>query len=128
MQDDYTDVQQSYGRCLQSGHFIDRFYEIFNGKPAADGAERARWHSALRHGIAEAILFAGGNHRADATVALTAQRSRGGRAEVEPKLYDSWLDSLLQAVREHDPQLTPTLEERWRSALEKVIDLCMARY
>lgn len=134
MQDDFTDVQQSYGRCLQSGCFIDRFYEILMDsrpemRPAFSRTDFGRQRRALRHGITQAILYAGGSAVVQNKVAQMAEvHSRKGRAPVPPGMYRDWLESLLSAVRESDPRITPALEARWRSALTPIVDTFIASY
>ena len=54
--------------------------------------------------------------------------SRAGRAPVEPRLYKYWLDSLIKAVWESDPRMTPQLEKRWRAAMAPVINAFIERY
>ncbi len=37
-----------------------------------------------------------------------------------------WLDSLCEAIQQHDPEYTPELEERWRDAMLKGIQVMIA--
>lgn len=133
-QDEFVDVQNSYGRCLQSGQFISRFYEIFMDshpdiRPVFTQTDMGRQRHALRRGISNAILYGGGNSLVQRVIEATAAlHSRQGRAPIAPHLYRYWLDSLLQAVREHDPQVTPELEGRWRSSITPAIELFIQRY
>ncbi len=134
MQDDFTDVQQSYGRCLQTGRFIDRFYEIFmDSAPeirlAFDGVDLGKQRRALRRGISNAILYAGGNSVVQGLVEQMGKaHSRLGRAPVEPRLYKYWVDSLIKAVWENDSRMTPQLEKRWRAAMAPVIESFVSNY
>lgn len=127
MSSDFTDVQQSYGRCLRSGHFITRFYDILmDSHPAIRAAfettDFGKQRRALRHGISHAILYGSGERLSERRVDEMADvHSREGRAPVKPEFYDHWMESLVQAVRECDPQATPGLEQRWRAALRPVI-------
>lgn len=135
MQDDFTDVQRSYGRCLNGpANFIDRFYEIFLDsapeiRPSFNRTDFGRQRRALRRGITAAILYAGGSPLVSGTVEQMAEiHSRRGRAPVEPFLYRYWVESLMKAVSESDPDFTPALEARWRAALAPVIDTFVERY
>lgn len=134
MQDEFVDVQNSYGRCLRSGRFIERFYDILMDshpamRPAFARTDMARQRRALRQGLSNAILYGGGNALVQRTVEAVAElHSRRGRAPVPPKLYAYWVDSLVQAVRESDPQASPALEARWRQALAPVIATFTQRY
>lgn len=133
-QDQFVDVQNSYGRCLQSGQFIQRFYEIFmdshpDVRPAFAQTDMGRQRHALRRGISNAILYGGGSPLVQRLIEATAElHSRHGRAPIAPSLYRYWLDSLIQTVREHDPMATPQLEQRWRDAISPTIELFIQRY
>ncbi|MBA1145822.1 globin [Ectothiorhodospiraceae bacterium WFHF3C12] len=134
MQDEFNDVQRSYGRCLQSNNFIARFYDILmdshpSMRPMFARTDLGRQRRALRRGITSAILYAGGSDLVSGTIREMAQvHSRAGRAPVKPELYRYWMNSLVQAVNEADPQASPALEKRWRKALTPVIDTFVEHY
>jgi hypothetical protein len=46
--------------------------------------------------------------------------------KVKPAHYDLWLDALCEALAKHDPQFNPTVEQIWRNAMRKGIDLMIA--
>ncbi|HEX5515689.1 MAG TPA: globin [Gammaproteobacteria bacterium] len=134
MKDEFVDVQNSYGRCLRTGRFIERFYEILMDShpamaPAFARTDMGRQRHALRRGISNAILYGGGNELVQRTVESVADlHSRNGRAPVPPNLYSYWMESLMQAVRESDPMATPALEMRWRQAIAPLIETFVQRY
>lgn len=134
MPDEFTDVQQSYGRCLASGRFIDAFYKrLMDSHPDMRPMfARTHWghqRRALRRGITAAILYAGGSPLTRGTVATMAEvHSRRGRAPVEPHLYQYWIDSLVATVAECDPRYGESLGPRWRQALQPVIDRFIEAY
>jgi hemoglobin-like flavoprotein len=125
--DTFDDLQMSYGRCLRNGRFIERFYEIFMAShpqvPALfANTDMGRQSLALRRGISAAISHAGGSTLAQRTMSEMARaHSRSGRAPVPAALYPYWLESLLKAVAEHDPQCNAALLQRWRVAMERTI-------
>lgn len=125
-QDTYDDLHRSYGRCLHNGAFIERFYELFLAShpdvPAAfANTDFNQQRRKLRRALTTSIMFAGGSDSVRASVDRMAEvHSRHGRVPVKPHLYDHWLESLVTAIREHDPELTPQLESRWREAMTKV--------
>ncbi len=53
--------------------------------------------------------------------------SRAGH-DIRPEMYDLWLECLMQAVREHDPQFNPCTETAWRNVLARGIAYMKARY
>lgn len=128
MGNNFDDLQQSYGRCLREKNFIERFYEIFLEshpaiRPMFDKTDFQTQRMALRHGISAAISYASGSSLTRRTVdQMAAAHSRSGHAPVSPELYPYWVDSLVQTVKEMDPQATPQLLSRWRQGMSVVTD------
>ncbi len=127
MADQFQDIHQSYGRCLRSRDFLDYFYTLLLNssdeiRPAFANTDFGRQRRALRRGITTAILYASGSDIVTPEVERMAEvHSRRGHAPVRPPLYDHWVNSLLQAVDERDPQITPELRERWSQAVWPII-------
>ncbi|WP_386066409.1 globin [Tahibacter sp. UC22_41] len=134
MTDNYDDLQASYGRCLRANGFIERFYEIFLAShadiaPMFAKTDFRQQRLALRRGISIAISHAAGTAMVKRSVGEMAQvHSRSGRTPVRPSLYAYWIDSLIAAVREKDPQVNPALLERWRRAMGVVVEGFSASY
>lgn len=130
----FDDLQQSYGRCLRDKNFITRFYEIFLAShpdiaPMFAKTDFRTQRMALRHGISAAILHASGSTLPKRTIDQMAKvHGREGRAPVSPELYPYWVDSLVQAVSEHDPEATPALLERWRQGMGIVVQTFIQHY
>jgi len=126
--DNYDDLQQSYGRCLRNKEFIARFYEIFLAShpaipPLFERTDFSKQRLALRRGISVAISFAAGSGIVARTTEHMARvHSRDGRTPVTPGLYPYWIDSLIRAITENDPEITATLIARWREAMGRVCD------
>jgi hemoglobin-like flavoprotein len=134
MPDNYDDLQQSYGRCLRGKNFIERFYEIFleshpEIRPMFEKTDFQTQRMALRHGISAAISHASGSSLTKRTMdQMAAAHSRKGHAPVPPGLYPYWIDSLVQAVKEMDPEATPKLLSRWRQGMSVVTEDFSRRY
>ncbi len=128
MSETYMDVQASYGRCMRQKGFITRFYELLLEKDERiarmfEGTNWSQQNKALRRGISIALTYAGGSDIVERPMNEMADvHSRKGRAPVDPVLYKHWRESLLEAVREFDPRLTPELEKQWATALKKTTD------
>jgi hemoglobin-like flavoprotein len=126
--DNYDDLQQSYGRCLRNKDFIARFYEIFLAShpaiaPMFEKTDFSKQRLALRRGISVAISYAAGSGIVARTTEHMARvHSRDGRTPVTPGLYPLWIDSLMQAIGENDPEINPALIARWREAMGLVCD------
>lgn len=124
-------VMQSYGRCCASPSFFDDFYKTFlNSSPAIREkfvkTDMAAQKHLLRAGILNLVLFARGMPDTKLR-ALGESHSRTG-FNILPELYDIWLDSLLQTVRQHDPELEPADLVAWKETLGKGIDVIKSHY
>lgn len=126
--DSYGDLHQSYGRCIEKGQFIERFYDIFlDSHPDVSRAFAStdfdRQRRLLRRTLTSAIMYAAGSDSVEREIATMADmHSRKGRAPVQPHLYSYWLESLMVAIKEFDPECDLQLERRWRQALSKIIN------
>lgn len=47
---------------------------------------------------------------------------------ISPSLYPFWVNSLMQAIKECDPQLTPAVEAEWRKVLKAGASYIAAGY
>jgi truncated hemoglobin YjbI len=134
MPESYDDLQASYGRCLRTRGFVERFYEILlerapEARPLFARTDFQKQHMAVRRGIGLAISWAAGDALAQRPVRdMIAVHARAGRAPVPPALHQQWLESLILAVRERDGQMTPALEARWRAAMARVTAAFAAAY
>lgn len=126
--DTYSDLHQSYGRCNANGPFIERFYDIFldshpDVRRAFAATDFDRQRRLLRRTLTSAIMYAAGSESVERDITTMAEvHSRKGKAPVQPHLYSYWLESLITAIKEFDPECDFKLERRWRTALTKIID------
>jgi hemoglobin-like flavoprotein len=134
MNDNFTDLQGSYGRCLRNGHFIASFYDAFMAshddvRAMFAHTDFSKQHMALRRGISMAIAHAAGSSLARNSMSEMAKaHSRAGRVPVPPELYPYWVESLLKVVAEGDPEYTPELGARWRLAMNRVTAYFIENY
>ncbi|MDQ2070014.1 globin [Natronospira bacteriovora] len=133
--DQFADVQQSFGRCLRGNNrFVDDFYRRLLGSDERIATMFAStdWtlqNKAIRRGISLAITFAGTPVAARRQVREMAEvHSRGGRAPITPELYEHWIESLILTVQASDPDYSPSLGKRWRTALEPAIGFMQNSY
>lgn len=134
MSDQYTDLQQSFGRCLRDKNFIERFYEVFMASNAEVAAMFARTdfqkqRLALRRGISVAIFHAAGSSVVKRSMQQMADvHSRSGRCPVAPHLYPYWVDSLMAVIAETDAEADEALLARWREAMGVTIGTFVDAY
>lgn len=126
MTDKSRDVMASYHRCRRDPQFVDSFYELF----LAMSPEIARMFGQtdftiqklmLRESLLELLCFDQGVSGTREEIERLGRRHQ--TLEVKPEMYVMWLDALCAAIQKHDPDYTPELEQRWRAALQRGIDV-----
>ena len=123
---DYVDVfNASYGRAVgNSGYnrdFIGRFYEIFLSKSdqiAArfEGADMSAQKTMLHDSLQYMVDFFS-SRRTNAYLERIAEIHSRSQHDIPSEMYDTWLESLIEALREFDPELDEQVELAWRLVL-----------
>ena len=122
---DLDAVRNSYARCLMREDFVDRFYDIFidshpSIRPMFENTDFDLQINLLRQGLMYAFEFARGDKRANTYIEqLRESHGRHGRIKVQPKLYPFWVNSMVTAASQCDPEFNPRLEKEWRNVLSK---------
>jgi len=123
---DYLELfNASYSRVLEFSdekkNFLDRFYEIFLAKSEAIADLFDRTHMSAQKTMLQDSLFYMRDFYLHRTTNEYMQRiaevHSKSKKNIAPELYDIWLDSLVEAVREYDPQFNGDIELSWRIAL-----------
>ena len=125
-----TDVIASYGRCCVHPRFFDRFYEIFL---ASDPAIRpmfvrtnfAKQKALLREGVSMLLMHLDGKPVGTACLDRLAESHGPGRMNVTARLYELWITSLIQTVKEFDGECSVAVETEWRRALHAGVHYLM---
>jgi hypothetical protein len=78
----------------------------------------------LRQSLLEVICFDRGISGVREEIERLGHRHK--ELGITPDMYLKWLDALCEAIRKHDPNYTPELEQRWRNAIRKSIDAMIA--
>lgn len=130
---DMQDVQASFGRCCLNPKFMDTFYKNFMATSPDVAAlfhqtNFTRQKKMLQMSLNLLISHAMGNNLVDGYLHQLADKHSRTQLNIEPKHYVAWLNSLMKAVKQHDPKYTPQLEQVWRSSLKPGIDLIKSRY
>ena len=125
----------SFERCLSRPGMLERFYELYLASSDEVRAKFARTDMKRQAGMLKASLFmllsvAGECPLPDAVAHLDriAERHDRHHVNVEPHLYDLWLDCLVRAVREFDPRFDGRVEAAWRRVLGHGIAIMKASY
>jgi hemoglobin-like flavoprotein len=125
--------QQSLARTTTDPTFMERFYEHFlNSSPTIrEKFKRTNWERQYR------MMVESFEHLTDLSRSWTESDEHLRRlAAVHGKqgnkipawMYDNWLDSLLLAVAECDPEFDDDVAAAWRKTMWKGIAFMKARY
>lgn len=128
-----NEISKSYERCMKSGRFYERFYEIFvRSDPRIPryfaNTDMGRQKVLIREGM-EILLMGGfGSIRAKAYLNKIGGIHDRAHVNVKPELYPVWMKCMIATLREHDPEFNDELEGSWRDHLQKGIDRMAALY
>ena len=115
--------EESLRRCNADPKFLDRFYERFLGSSPKvrrkfAGTDFARQKRMLQASLQMLMVAAQGDPDSVAPY-LDRVAARHGAADmaIGAELYDLWLDSLLETVRECDPEFSPEVGKAWEAVM-----------
>lgn len=116
-------VQQSFNRCTNSDGFYDDSYEVFlqssdEVRELFANTTRAKQIVCARNGLSTILLYALGNATSENLLEDLIGKHGPQGLDVPPELYSNWVEALVSAVKIHDPEFSPQLEEAWRAAVQ----------
>ena len=129
--------RESVKRCLARAEFMKDFYDRFL---ASSDEVREKFRNTdldkQRQMVADSLYLmavAGQSPGREGSIAWSemsrlAERHAQSNRDIRPALYDLWLDCLLQAARQHDPEYSPAVEAAWRDTLRPGIEFMQQRY
>jgi hemoglobin-like flavoprotein len=126
-------VRSSFARCCGHDDFIDTFYHCL----VSEAPQTAPMFAETDMVTQDTLVRAGINHLidcADGVVGIASKiREIGTKHDrdhlnVQPELYERWVDALVQAVTQCDDQFDSHVEEAWRAVLRPGIDLMASVY
>jgi hemoglobin-like flavoprotein len=133
MNKSYEEVLDSYHRCEAAGGLFDTFYDIFFAKspaipPKFAETDMQRQKQDVMASVLMALRLAMGDAVARQAISELAESHSRRHHDIKPELYELWLDALCEAIKKHDGQYTPKLEQQWREAMRPAIELMTAAY
>jgi hemoglobin-like flavoprotein len=132
---DSETFRASLSRCLADNAFLHDFYELFMAwspevREKFKNTEFPRQTRVLADSLF--IMAVAAESKEDAIAWKELDRLAEGHSrkglDIRPELYDGWLDCLIKAASEYDPQFSPGVEEAWRNALGPGIAHLRSRY
>jgi hemoglobin-like flavoprotein len=112
----------SFEHCLAQEGFLPRFYELFLASSPEvvekfKHTDLNRQARILKKSLYVLTMATVGTDEALGELERLRQ-SHGPRGlDIPPRFYDLWLDCLLRAVEEFDPNWNPEVEQSWRRML-----------
>jgi len=125
----------SLGRCMRTSDFLHVFYDLFmaSSPEVMDKFKHTEFARQTRVLSDSLYIMAVAAESQDDAIAwreldrLAVRHNRGNLA-VAPHLYDAWLECLILAARQHDPEFSAEIEEAWRRTLAPGIEYLRSRY
>jgi hemoglobin-like flavoprotein len=123
----------SLERCTSGRQFLDRFYELFAGSSAEVAAKFANTDFRVQKAAVKVsfyMIISSIEQKPEGNVHLeriAVRHSRKG-LDIGPHLYDQWLECLIQAVRECDPEFCDETEQAWRRVMRVGIEFLKSKY
>lgn len=126
-----ADFRASYNRCMQQHDFIDQFHHAFVS--TSIDAQRMfayldieRQKKMLSYAIYLLTLCI--ENDPSATECLEVLGNSHNKQEINPELYDHWVESLISAVSKCDSSFNQELEHIWRDVMNNGIKIMKNRY
>lgn len=123
---------ESLARC-GNGAFVDRFYERFlasspevRAKFASTDFDRQRLM--LLRSLELVAAAADGDAEGVEELRARAETHSRSQLNIEPHLYDLWLESAIQSASAVDPLWSGEVETAWRSILGAAVRHLSSRY
>jgi hemoglobin-like flavoprotein len=128
-----AEVKESYSRCCVNPKFFDLFYDTFLKShptiaPMFAKTDMAKQKSLLRQGVSMMFMHLGGNVVGTTGVDRIAESHSKKKMNIDPHLYEYWIDSLVKSVKECDSKITPALEGEWKKTLRSGVDRITSQY
>ncbi|WP_018139595.1 MULTISPECIES: hypothetical protein [unclassified Thioalkalivibrio] len=125
----FPDVRASHDRCMRTDAFLRHFRLLLMAAdpriPEVFGdSEPTHQEHILNESVLAALDFAERRSDGRAPVHTMAMvHGAHGRVPVAPALNDCWVEALIEAARDTDPEWQDELASRWRAATAPTVDL-----
>ena len=125
--------KHSLHKCEQNEKFLTRFYEHFiaSSPRVAEKFVNTNFEhqiGAMRLSLRMMAMASVQSDAADLYLEYIAKRHDRHHLNIEPELYDNWLESLIDTAREFDDEFDEEVEKAWRSVMRYGIDYMISHY
>lgn len=131
--EEILEVKNSYGRSCLNPQFFDKFYDIFlqshpSLKPMFAKTDFKKQKELLRTGVAMLLAHVEGKTAGTMTLDRIGASHSKKNLNINPNMYQYWIDSLVKAAKECDPKFTPDIERGWQKVCRAGVDYIVAKY
>lgn len=128
-----AEVKESYSRCCVNAKFFDLFYENFLAShptiaPMFAKTDMAKQKSLLRQGVSMMFMHLDGKGVGTTGIDRIGESHSKKKMNIDPNLYDYWINSLVKSVKACDAKFTPALEVEWKKTLRAGVDRIVSFY
>lgn len=125
----------SLGRMESSGpenELVSHFYEKFTqSSPEIEekfaNSDIERQKEMLRDSFNHVLTFSTQRQSGEELERIAGRHSKAD-LDIAPRLYEAWLDSLIAAVQELDPEFNSTVETAWRIVMAPGVEFMKGHY
>jgi len=123
----------SLNRCQTNPQFLSLFYKKFvisneEIREKFSNTNMADQKMILHASLYMIMLATRGNETASVYMDRVSKRHSKSELNIRPELYDIWLTTLLETVREVDPDFNEEVEEAWYKVMKYGINYMTSRY
>ncbi|QDU08373.1 globin [Gimesia aquarii] len=124
---------QSLDRCMEQEGFIPAFYDRFLSTSAEirDKFHNTDFEQQNKMLLRSLRLAAGATAGDPESLRELRERARThdrNHLNIEARLYDIWLEAVIETVQEFDEEWNEAVENTWRTILGYVISYMVKRY
>ncbi len=124
---------QSVKRCTASSGFIPAFYNRFLNS-SEEIRKKFRFtdfdkqHQMLTRSLELCVGATAGDPDSLAEMRQRATSHDRDHLNIEPRWYDSWLETIIATARDFDDQWSDEVESAWRTILGHVVGYMIRKY
>lgn len=123
----------SLERCVRAEGFADKFYERFlasseDVRLKFRNTNFDRQKAMIVRSLELCAKAIDGDREGLSELKARSETHDRYHLNIKAPLYDLWLESLLQAAAETDPEWSQAVEEVWRTTLHHVINRMVSAY
>ena len=124
---------ESLERCQTDPHFLTLFYRKFvisnpEVQEKFSNTDMEYQKMMLHASLYMIMLATRNNDAAEAYLDRVAKRHSKSALDIRPELYDLWLETLIETVKEIDSIFNDDVENAWRTVMTFGIDYMKSKY